>query len=103
MKLLRIPLLLGLVALAMLLLFGASFVPCLHVESDDCCQKDDDCNEPICDGGASCHCACAFSGMTLTVAYLPIVPTLIDRLSVESPVQPFFDLTCSLDRPPRFL
>ncbi len=102
MRLLRKPSLIGVVALALLLFIGVSFIPCLHVESSDCCQTDKNCNAPICGGGSSCHCACAFSGTPVNVALDFIVPTLIDEISVASPIQTVFDLTGSLDRPPRF-
>lgn len=101
-KSLRRPLFLGLVSLTLMLFFGAGFAPCLHVKSADCCQRGDDTSEPICDSGASCHCACAFFGIPLRATPPLFVPTLIDEIPIDTPIQTFFNLTGSLDRPPRF-
>lgn len=91
---------LGPVTLAVLFLFCASFVPCHQVRTSNCCPESEDCNGPICDGGASCHCACAFSGIPLTAKEFPAL-VLIESISMDTAIRPILNLTHSLDRPPR--
>jgi len=101
MKSLRSSLFIGLISLSLLILIGGSFVPCLQIHADDCCGEEGNCSAPVCDGGASCHCACAFTGTPLWEACLLMAPSLSPEVPVETALRFSFILPDFLYRPPR--
>lgn len=101
MRLLRHTSIIAIASIFLLLLIGSSFAACLVTSEVDCCADEHDCDDPFCEDGAICHCACAYSGILLESSEMTPIPTLSGILSCDPATAFVPQLSRDLFRPPR--